>query len=260
MKKTRMRTLAAGAAVAVLLSPLAACGSADDTSGKGGTSSSSTSSKDAVLTKEDFAEKITQAMLDKKTAHVVMSMEGASGEGDMFYDGKTTALRMTLSEGSEKMTMIFTDGVMYMQAPGIAPAGKWAKIDKDTPMLGQMLSQLGSMGPADQMKMMERGLKDLKKVRETEIDGDKVIEYAVTVDSAAAMKASGVDLPPDAASSMPKELVYTIFLTPDHLMRRMSMSLAGQSVKMDMSDWGQDVDISAPAAKDVVPFKMPGME
>ncbi len=243
MKKARTRSVAAGAIAALCLLPLAACGSDTTSSGD----------EPDTLTKANFAETVAGAMEEEKSAHMTMDMAGMKGEGDFEYDGAETVMQMSMSQGAQEMKMILADGVMYMQAEGMAPPGKWVRIDKDTPMLGEMLGQLDGMTPSAQVEAMEKGLKKVKYVGESTIDGDKVHEYEVTADPKVIAEAN--KLP---TTSMPETITYTMFLTEDHLLRRMETELAGQSVEMEMTDWGKPVDVTAPPAGDVVEFQMPG--
>lgn len=243
MKKARTRSVAAGAIAALCLSPLAACGS--DTS-------SSAESPD-TLTKANFAETVAGAMEEEKSAHMTMEMAGMKGEGDFEYDGADTVMQMTMSQGAQEMKMILADGVMYMQAEGMAAPGKWVRIDKDTPMLGEMLGQLDGLTPSSQVEAMEKGLKKVTYVGESTVDGETVHEYEVTADPKVIAEAN--DLP---TTDLPASITYSMFLTEDNLLRRMETELGGQSVEMEMTDWGKDVDVTAPPASDVEEFTMPG--
>lgn len=247
MKTARTRVLAASATMALCLSPLAACGSettTDDTT--------SGSSSGEHLTKENFAETVSEAMLEEKSGHMTMEMAGMTGEGDFEYSDDETVMQMSMSQGGQEMKMVLADGVMYMQAEGLSPKGKWVKVDKNTPVLGEMLGQMDDMSPAEQLKTLEKGLKSVKHVGESTLDGDEVQEYEVTVDPRVALE--GTDVPAD---QVPASLTYTMFLTEDHLLRKMEMTMSGQTVEMEMTDWGKDVDVEIPPASQVVPFELP---
>lgn len=256
MKKARTRVLAAGAITALCLSPLAACGGSE---GKSDSTSdakpSAGATADGELTKADFAETVSAAMVAKKSGHMTMEMVSMKGEGDFRYDGKNTVMQMSMSQGADQMKIVLAGGAMYMQGEGVSPPGKWMKIDKDTPMLGEMLAQMGNVSPAQQVESMKKGMKSVEFVRDTEIEGTAVREYEVTVDPKVAIEGTGVP-----ATDLPETVSYTMFLTEDDLLRRMEMKLDGQSIKMDMTDWGKAVDVQVPPAADVVPFELPTMD
>ena len=100
---------------------------------------------------------------------------------------------------------------------------------------------------------MEKGLNKVKYVGESTVDGETVHEYEVTADPKVIAEAN--DLP---TTDLPASITYSMFLTEDNLLRRMETELGGQSVEMEMTDWGKDVEVTAPPASDVEEFKMPG--
>jgi hypothetical protein len=68
------------------------------------------------------------------------------------------------------------------------------------------------------------------------------------VDSAAMFKA----MKQKAVPGMPKNLTYDMWLDDQDLLRRMQFEVAGQTVDMSMSKWGEPVSIEAPPAGKVV--------
>jgi hypothetical protein len=269
MTTTRSRLLAAVASAALLLGA-GACGSGndDDTKASGSKSDSTASaspsgaassgSDDATgsdddgdsssgqLTKDDFVTEVVAAMKEKKTAHLVMDLgSSVSANADVQYgDGKTTAMKMDMSMGGQKVQMILLGDVMYMQTAG----GKYQKIDKNTPGMEGMFEQLSAMGPDASIKAMTTGLKDVKYVGEDTVEGTKVDKYAVTVDTAKLAETMGMT---EQVQGMPKTVSYDLYLDAEHLIRRLVMSISGQSITMTMSDWGKPVDIKAPPASQI---------
>lgn len=278
MINTRVRAVAAGAAAALLLSPLAACGSDDDGADtkKSSASASADPSADAsaeasegsdaegassddeggAVDKDEFIKALQDGIEDGKSAHMTMKMGTMlDAEGDVVYDDNGSSMKMTMDMGGQKATMIFVDGVLYMQMPGMSQPGKFTKVDKDTPQLGAMIQQMENMGPAGSTEVMQKGLKDVKLVGDDEIDGEKVKHYKVTVDTSAAAGQMGVD--PSAAPEAMQDVAYDLYLDEDNRMRKVQMEIQGQQMVMEVTDWGKDVDIKAPPASDVV--EVPGM-
>lgn len=257
MTKPRTRLIAAGAISALCLSPLAACGSGGGTgSDKPGSSANSSEHEAKPLTQEDFAQRVSDAVTQQGSGHLTMDM-GAQGEGEgdfAFEDGKASG-DMTIKAGGQEMKMLFVDGKYYMQGGGIAPAGKWAKIDKSTPMIGQMLDQMGNMTPDKQIELMGRATRKFEHTGSDKIDGIDVEEYQLTLDTKAVLTEMGMGNVP--ATGMPKQISYTMYVDHEDLARRMEMDLQGQAFTINWSDYGKDVDIEAPPAGDIVDFKMP---
>ena len=54
------------------------------------------------------------------------------------------------------------------------------------------------------------------------------------------------------AGDLPKTVTYTLYVDQDHLMRRIDMTIAGQSIQMLVSDWGKPVEIAAPPASQIM--------
>jgi hypothetical protein len=55
-----------------------------------------------------------------------------------------------------------------------------------------------------------------------------------------------------AAGNLPKSVTYDLYVDQDHLMRRVVMTVAKQTITMTVSKWGEPVDIKAPPASQVM--------
>jgi hypothetical protein len=151
------------------------------------------------------------------------------------------------------MEMRFVGGTMYMQIPGMTPAGKFIAISEDDATFGPMLKQLQNFGPDGAVAMMDKGVKDFRHVGTSTIDGKSYEHYRVTVDPSAV--AGDLNLPSGAASSAPKSVTEELYLDSDNLMRRVTMNVDGHKVIVDATDWGKPVHVTAPPASAIV--KMP---
>lgn len=269
--RVRVRSIAAGTAAALLLSPLAACGSDQDNGGDAKSTSSETSASaepsesaspteadsDAAETgkkinKDNFAEVLTAAMRKQETAHMTMKMGAAlDAEGDVRYGADGNEMKMTMGMGQQKATMIFVDDTLYMQMPGMTQPGKWTKVTGDDPTLGSMVDQMNGMGPEASLDVMKKGLKDVRYIGK---EGD-LQHYKVTVDTSAAMDSLG-GMAEGAQGNAPQEITYDMYVDQDNLMRKLVMNFMDQQMVMEVTQWGHDVDIQAPPAGDVV--QMPG--
>jgi hypothetical protein len=215
----------------------------------------------AALTKDNFVAALTSAIKDHKSAHLTMSFEGAlSASGDVSYAGSTPTMRLTMTMGAvsgqngQKIEMRFVDGTMYLQVPGMTPAGKFLSVGKDDATFGPMLEQLQNFGPNGAVAMMDKGVKDFRHVGSATIDGKSYEHYRVTVDPSAV--AGDLNLPSQGAGKIPKSVTEDLYLDADHLMRRATMEVQGHKVVVDATDWGKPVHVAKPKAADLV--KMPG--
>lgn len=273
MRTIRSRSLAALAASALLLAALAGCGSDDDTKDADSKATSSASSSPSTetegaeddadsddaddsedlgtpaaagerLTKENLVATMVAAMREKKTAHMEMELGSAVGASADLRYGATTDMKMSMTQGSMKITVILVDGVMYMQQG----AGKYLKIDKDDPALSGLVDSMGSMSPEASISAMKGALKKVEYDGTAKVEGDEVHKYLVTADTSAVANQLGST---PGAADLPKTLTYTMYVDEDHLMRRIDMTVSGQDIRMTVGKWGEPVDIKAPPASQV---------
>jgi lipoprotein LprG len=59
-------------------------------------------------------------------------------------------------------------------------------------------------------------------------------------------------VPQGDAAALPETLDYDLWVTDDNLVRRVVMNVMGMSMQMDYTEWGEPVDIKAPAAADII--------
>jgi len=276
MQITRHRSLAAGAAAALLLAALAGCGSADKTTkadAKTGTSSTvssspsptSTDSADTAaatgdgtpaapgerLTKDNLVATLLAAMKEKKTAHMKMEIGSSiNADADVRYGtggpGSGTDMKMSMDMGPTKAQVIMVGGTMYMQQ---SAGGKYVKIDSSDPAMGSLLSQMNSFGPESSVAAMRGAVQDVQYAGAGTVDGEKVDKYKVTVDSSAIAKTLGTSA---GTAELPKTLTYVLYVDGDHLMRRIEMNVAKQQITMTVSNWGKPVTITAPPASQLM--------
>jgi hypothetical protein len=271
MRTTRSRTLAALAAGALLLGPLAACGSdnssknvdaktassasaspSESASASAGESSSASTAGAAApgeaLTKDNLVPTMLAAMKDKKSAHMVMEIGSSVGaQADIRYAGNRTDMKMSMDMGPTKATVILVNGVMYMQQ---GAGGKYLKIDRSDPAMGNLLDQMSSFGPESSVSAMQGAIQEVQKTGTDTIDGTKVDKYHVVVDSSSLAKTLGGASA--GTADLPKTVAYDLYVDQDHLMRRIDMTVNKQHIVMTVSKWGEPVDITAPPASQVM--------
>lgn len=212
--------LAAGAAVITFA--LAGCGGEDEptsTSSSTPTAESSESPAEgasetpAAEGEANVGDVIATAMEKGKTAHITMTMaDQLDAEGDIDLSEGAPAMDLTMRMQGQQVRMLMVDGVVYMKMP--QTGDKFMKIDA---------AQAGAMGTFDPSQMLEQ----LRQMKGGEDLGDGHYRYSQ-----------------DGATT-------DLYVGDDDLIERIVVDAGTGKIEMTYSDWGKDVDIDAPAAKDV---------
>lgn len=204
-----------------------------------------------------FLQRLEDGMGEEGSVHVAMRMSGPAtmtAEGDSRYgpDGNDMRLSMEMSGlSSGSIDVVLVDGTAYMSMPGSTEAGKFFEIDESNPAMANLDDGLS---PADSFAAFEAGLEGVEDLGDEDVDGEPTTHYRLHVDAAAALEAGGQT----AVPGVPETLVYDVWIDRDDHMRRMTYELAGTEFTVDMTAWGEDVDIVAPDPEDVVDAP-PGM-
>lgn len=263
----------ASVAVLAMTVPAACGGSSDD---GGGASSSSESSSESgsesgselqELSGEDFFPTVLEAMQDAGTASFEMTSttEGGPGasnlemSGEARFEGDSVDMRAA-DTGAGAFSMIFVDGVLYMQGQGL-DLGKasWLKID--TTKASQESSLFGALArtasPMDTFAAI--GAPDeFELLGEEQVDGVATHHYRIAYDSGKFAKA--MQMPPAVAKFLPKQVGVEMWVDADDLPRRFHQEVetsipSGPSsttvVDGTYSDFGTEVEIEAPADSEV---------
>lgn len=267
----RLTKLAAIASTVVLALGVTACGSGDDqaqdAAPKKAAAASATPSSPATTSPADdapvdatqaaFFQSITDAQVEARSSHVEMTIDGAgtaiTAQGDVAV-GRTpadTVMSMTMDTGATGMgtvSMILVDKVLYVNAGGLT-GDKYGAIDLDSSssMIAQQFGSITEqLDPSQQLEQFQKALTSLEKKGKPEtIDGVEAQPYELTIDPS-----KMVDLGAGGAA-VPKTLTYTLYIGPDDLLRRITASVAGSTVRADYSRWGEKVDVEAPPADQI---------
>lgn len=264
------------AAVLVALAGLTSCSSSDDStatdsSGGSSTSSSGSPSADAssptageTLDPATFVDDVLGSVEDATTAHLTMTTTGGSDamtmEGDVDYSANPPEMSVTMTssaDSSQQIGLRIVDGVMYMQMAQLGN-GKWLKMDlngKNSPLGGGLMDQ---MDPGAGLEAMQANIDDVTYVGEEDVDGETLQHYRMKVRSKAFMDLQG-DLGTTGGAKLPSLITYDIWTDDAGMMRKTELAMGDLgSVTVEMSDWGEPVDISAPPDSDIM--DMPGAD
>ncbi|KHL16343.1 uncharacterized protein DUF1396 [Mumia flava] len=263
----RIRSLSAAlAATALVLT--AGCSNSSDVAGGDDPAPAAASADGAgsdgdALTPASFASTVAAAQSDATSAHVEMSMEiggqSIEGTGDVAIaeDPDDVEMAMSMAAAGQDIDLIFTGGLVYLRLPAMT-GEKWIKADPDDPTAQQLTGSFGQMkeqmDPSKGLEMLEGAITDVENTGETEqLDGVEAVRYDVTVDTAKLGDGS-------LGAGLPKEIVYSYWLGPDDLPRKVLFELTGAQAEMTYSDWGEPVDVEVPAKKDTMKLdQVPGL-
>jgi hypothetical protein len=221
------------------------------------TEQATTSAAAGELDEDSLVPAMMDAVEDQGTAHVTMTTSAGgqeiTAEGDVAFEGKQQDVAMTMDGsafGAGNIEVRMVDGVLYLAMPPMTPESKFVAVrpgDKGSPLAG-MTEQMGSLDPRETFAAFEKGLRDVEYVGQESVDGEELHHYRLTVDFAEAAEAQGLP----QTQGMPKTVEYDLWLDQESLMRKVEMDLEQTRTVMEMSDWGEEVTIDAPAKEDVV--------
>lgn len=211
------------------------------------------------ITKENFADRMSQAMFAAGSVHASMSMADsaeASIETDMAFaeDPKKSVAKMTMKGMGMDGEFRFVDGTAFMNL-GEKTKNKfvdWAEAPAGTLDVDAMFSQ---MSPVAQATAVAEAIRDVEVDADgPEIDGVKTTQLTVTVDTKtmlAPQMPEGFDID-TLAESLGETMVYDVFLGPDDLPRRFVLpaNTGIGTATLDFSAWGEPVSVKAPAANE----------
>ena len=245
MFSTRSRALAAVAAGAILLAPLAGCGGDSDSKDSKKASAPTTKAADAKSADgvDEFVTKLVDAMQEKRTAKLEISLGSSmSATADVDYAEDGTRMALKMITGTTTIKVVLADDVMYLQQ---TKGSKYLKIDKDDPALGSLLGQISSFGPKASLSGLKAGIQKLTDRGSETVDGEKLTHYVLTVDPSKVTTTFGANT---ETTKTPKKISYDIYVDAENLLRQVKMKISGQTLVMKVSDWGKPVDITVPAA------------
>ncbi len=261
---------AATATATALLLALTACGggseepSAEPSSETPSGSSQESSPADQPAEGEEvepseFVADMKSGLEASTTAQVAMTI-GAAGqtldsEGEIDYTTDPPSTAMTMSNpmmGQQEIELRIVDGVMYMNV-GRASQGKFVSFDlSETESLPPGLAGLEEqLDPLAAFRQMEPALQSVTFVGTEEVDGEELSHYELVLDSS---KMKSLQQMPGAAA-LPEQIGYDLWFDDQFRARRMTLQLETAQpvdVEVELSEWGEPVDIEAPPANQVV--------
>lgn len=232
--------------------------STSDTPSSSATSSSSTADASAAGSgdKAAFISALKAGSADATSAHVsaTMSVSGQAItiEGDSKIDGSNPASQMKMGMGSMNLQLLLIDKKVYVKGLPNEAAGKWALFDESSTFGKQMAASAGSADPTKIYDQFEKGLTSAKKVGTETVEGEQMTKYQLAVDPSKVAGAAAAA----AAGKLPASLDYLAWLDGKGHLRKVTVDVMGTKLIINMSKYGEPVEIKAPPASEVVKGKM----
>jgi hypothetical protein len=216
---------------------------------------------DFDLTAEDVVARITAASQAAGSVRTEMTTttqgQTMTASGVLRYGADAQEMAMTMDiPGTGAVEMRVVGGLVYMSMADLTQ-GKFIEIDPaDTsnPLSAAFAPMMAQMDPAAQVKSFEGAIVSLEKVGEPEEKAGALAQaYEMTVDSA--VGAAQLGSTPEQLG-MPATVTSTYWIDADDQIRMIESDMAGTTLRMSMSEWGEPVEITAPTAEEIT--ELPG--
>lgn len=245
------------AGVAVCICALAGC-DADSADPVSGDESSAGAAGPGLLAEEEFIAEVSDA--ERTAGSVAMDVRiggpDASEQmrlaGRMRHGPRPSDIAMDLSVSGaafpDPLSVIVIEGAMYLQM-GLATGDKYVKYDLDDPTssMGDLLGSV-QLDPTAQVRGFSGAIEGFEADGRQRLDRVDTTRYRVTVDTTKLLE--NLETTPDAVFGVgvepPDQLTYEFWVGADRLPRRISFSISGVVTRMDLSAWGEPMDIRAP--------------
>ncbi|KQT96608.1 hypothetical protein [Sanguibacter sp. Leaf3] len=229
----------------------------DDAATDGADEADDSGSASGDLTTDDFAERLTAATIEAGSYSLDMTTEAAGTSSTISADvelvDNTTNMSMTMDAQGVAMEIRIVDAIFYMNL-GDMSGGKFVKIDpadESNPLAGQFDGIESQLDPTKSLEGFEGAFTKVEKVGEpVDVDGVQAQQYTVVVDTT---QVTG-DLKEQAEAAggtLPPELTYEYWIDDQDRMVRTTSEIAGATVDMTFSGWGEDFGITAPGEDEI---------
>jgi hypothetical protein len=215
-----------------------------------------------TLGEDDFIETVSRAEHEAQSVAMDMRIGGPDVEqmhlaGRVHQGSSTSDIAMELTVSGAvfpvPLSVIVVDEVMYLEMGGLTD-DKYVRYDlRDaTSPMGDLLTGV-QLDPTAQLRGFRGAIEDFDVDGTEHLDGVDTAHYRVTVDTDTLLDNLGT--PSDelfgAGVEPPDQLTYDFWVGADRLPRRISVTIADVTTRMDMRAWGQPIDIKAPAPRQI---------
>lgn len=214
---------------------------------------------DSRFTKDSITQVMTAAMVEQGSMHIEMTLEGGpdvmkmSGDQQIGETAADAAMAFDYEMGEVSYSITLVDGIIFANL-GESSNGKFVRIDPKNPqsaMGSAFAPMIDELDITKSISQFEDAITGVEQIGDAEtIDGVETTPFLVTIDTDKAVASGALDK--DSGIRPGTELTYTFFIDDDDLLRRMAFSIDSANVRMDMTNFGEPVDIKAPPADEIV--------
>jgi hypothetical protein len=268
---THARILAAGACLVLAVAALSACTTSTSGTGSrvgaggaaaGGGANGGTAA--TARTVNDLAATLTAATARTTTVHLSLSTDGGgtdadaagSGEGDVLAGegGKTQAFSFDIGSGSSAISMIYVDGVGYVELPASErtdPDKPWAKVSSTSTnpvvkALSTAFDQIDEQTSLTQYAALLKGASNFEATGPTQVDGVSAQGYAFDVDPASLPNADQFGSIVDQLDPIPTTMAVDDRGRPVQVVEKITVDGRTITTTVSLTDWGKSLNIVAP--------------
>jgi len=254
-------------AIAVVLAVFAFAGCGGGPADSSGDESGADAAAESVgpagtLGEDDFIETVSKAEREAKSVAMDMRIGGPDVEqmhmAGRVHQGESTseiAMELTVS-GSVfpvPLSVIVVDEIMYLEMGGLTD-DKYVKYNlrDSNSAMGDLLTGV-QLDPTAQLRGFRGAIEDFDVDGAERLDGVDTAHYRVTVDTTTLL--DNLETTSDelfgAGVERPEQLTYDFWVGADRLPRRISVTIADVTTRMNLRAWGQPIDIDAPAPRQI---------
>jgi hypothetical protein len=212
------------------------------------------------LTKANISQRMTDAMAAKGSMHLEMSIDAGAqkitmvGDQVLGKDAESTKMSIEYSEsGEDALRMRLVDGIVYANL-GNSSNNKYVRFDPADPTsrMGQSFAPLlDELDLSTSIRQFKDAIIDVEEDGgQKKIDGVRTMPYRVTIDVDRAVKSGALDK--DSGLMAGTSVEYTFYIDDQDLLRRMEFTVGAAKARMNVTNLGEPIRITAPPADQVI--------
>jgi hypothetical protein len=185
------------------------------------------------------------------TADLTMEQQQVAVTGAVDVDGDSPAAEVTMDlPPLGTVDLLLVDEAAFASIPDLTPPGKYIEVP---------LEQLDEVGVEDLtesldvdelMDTWDSSAQEVTFVGEEDVAGTTTDHVEIVLDPQQMLEEAGKTASPEMEIS--GEVTYGIWIDEENLIRKMELDIEQASATVRLDDWGQDLQVQAPAPSDVV--------